>query len=515
MKKTKIEDLEKNIDAALDSMKQKGCGTYSRYDPEEKSWTLRELVRQYEMMCFCPRVQTRLGGPDNEGGWDQQNFEKFLNAVLEQISEMDRILIADLQLCYQNTKDKCSYSEKYYKEKMALDKEDPWNEGTPNGKYKTINVDGGNTVRFLAGFVLGNVTFEGRAFKDFSKDLQERFLDTITFDVTILRNITARELAKLFRARNSGPALNRQQIRSSRLTEHADSIRDLVSSLRDLFLAAFNKKNRDKLHPDEHVATYVQFESMRQAAGTLPSKKVDHAMLDEQYDELEECTGEELEKLMNPIKKFFKTVESAFQGVKIQSAEVLHTVEWAIYGVQNSVNFKIADPAIFRDAVLNLKDKVETNWSNLHVDEKGTDKSVLAELNPSKMLFNLGKQSANGKAWFEVTIANIEQDLEKAGLQPEERGEWLKNNWGISFRRKESDRYTFSEKVAQWRKQGGIVKTSDGDKEVSFAQIVLGIEEVEGDHKIPFAKTGETTRGNLQVISKELNRKKSDKVAEA
>jgi len=105
--------------------------------------------------------------------------------------------------------------------------------------------------------------------------------------------------------------------------------------------------------------------------------------------------------------------------------------------------------------------------------------------------------------------------LKGAALQPEKRGDWLKENWGLSFKRNNWDCYSFDEKLAQWRKQGGIVKTSDGDKEVSFAQIVLGIEEVEGDHKIPFAKTGETTRDNLQVISKELNRKKSDKIAEA
>jgi hypothetical protein len=427
---------------------------------------------------------------------------------------MDRILIADLSACYQNTKDRCSYSEKYYKDKMELDEETPWIDGTPNGKYKYLNGDGGNTVRYLAGFISGTVTFEGNKFQDLPEKLQKRLLDTICFEVTILKNITAPEFAKLFRTRNAGPALNPHQKRSSRLTDHADSVREIATLQKDLFEKLFSKKQLDSLDADEHVATWVEIERKYQDTKTIPEIKIDEALLDEQYDEFEGLNLQDIASIIDPVTDLFKTMKKGFEeNKKINKSDAWYPFQWSIYAIQKSEDFKIGDPQVFLDKILNLKDRIETDWSKLHVDEKGTDKNVITNFNPSKgMFYNLGKDSRNGKAWGEAVIANVEQDLKGANLQPEEKGEWLKEEWGLSFKRKFSDRYSFDEIIDQWRSQNGIVKTSDGDKEITYADIVLGREKVEGDHKIPFSNAGETTLDNLEVVSREYNRKKSDKV---
>lgn len=521
-KKKKKQDLIRdNLGLGLKDAKASLAGSsYSAYMPDPLPLTLRELVYIYAPQFWNdPSVQRP------KDAWDTQRGSEYLRSLTHGRGEKDgKIVLVEMAKCANN-----------------LELQNPaaaqaWNDAIEeSGGKKYSQGDGQHSVDFLVGFVLNEKPIdcggEKCYFDDMDRKHQEDLLNNLSLTAVVLKNITPKQFAQLFKDRNSMAKMSDHNRRQSGDELPKKKIRDLSTKLIERGFPASAAWKRDR-KLDEIIAAFVYWEQIWESTGEMPgtSVKVDKATLDRFYVEIENASTptsapEETEKALSVTEDI---LQQAWYGVtkewKDKSSKTLSALAWCTFALHHHGVFCLPKQPKRKQAYVSyvvnklsdikikIKDFLRENTTPAELQRAQWEE--VCALESRGPFYNLFKEPANAKKMVDIFLFMIEEEWEeavKAGKVDE-----FKKATGLSRKRKTQHNFTKKQRLEALEKHDYEISDIDEHgkefkRRITPYQYAAGLVDIHGDHKIPHDKGGDNTVDNCVPSTASYNLSKGNK----
>ena len=390
------------------------------------------------------------------------------------------IIVANIDSCMEKLS-KHSKDYAYFEKWKKLDK-------------KYISIDGNNRTITIDEYLAGKVTIEHREYllpdgaieinskNDRYNTHPQEMRDYINsfINIPICEYITATraDLSDLFVGVNHGIALNAQELRNAILVDFADEVREMVANYGDAFKFISKAKDNSRRARDEQIVNLAVYNAFGASKGISKSHK------DDAY-------------------KDGSTVSIAFgnNGKKLVEDTLKMVIKYADAGfkdVSTLMNLFIAVKHLHKEGRKILDKQKFFEWFMSSENARVGNKKPIAETKEGEWRNYSGCNKSTSDVFLVARYDYIVKDLQNISTE-------------IVFTPDPERLFTQQQRYTMWKRQGGVCPQTG--KKIPENQI-NNHELWAADHKMPYSKGGLTTLENGQLVCKEWNLAKGNKMPE-
>ena len=411
----------------------------------------------------------------SEARWDPKQKSEFVTSLIKGMAP-SRIIIANIETCLEESvEDSLCYN--YFSDWQNRGKEGI----SIDGNNRTITLDeylndqvgiGHGEYNLPSGTIIINE--KNDRFNTHPKLLKEHISNNIRISVCEYVKATRADLSELFKNINNGVPLNAQELRNATLVPFAEEVRKLAKQYGSAFGFMFKTNNRRVI--DEQIVNMSVYYSYGADYG-ISKKDKDNAYMDK------------------------STVWSNFKGAKKAIEETLKLVDkYANAGfkdVSTLLNLFVAVTYLQKEN-RNIVDKERFfKWFMATENARLADTTKLVETKTESRDYE-GCNTSTSDVYLLARYDYIVKDIQMApsdiiaSLDPERL-------------------FSRAQRYEMWARQGGVC-TQTG--KVIPEEDIHNHEVWAADHVKPYSKGGPTTLENGELVCKEYNLAKSNKMPE-
>jgi 5-methylcytosine-specific restriction endonuclease McrA len=429
-----------------------------------------------EMMGFKDDVGLDLSF-QSEARWPDSQKSEFITSLLHGMAP-SKIVIADIDACMESLS-KHSRDYKYFEDWKLKGK-------------KYISIDGNNRTITIDQYLKGKVTIahgeyllpsgkvditsKNDRYTTHPQELRDHISQFINISVCYYTMATRSDLSDLFRSINNGVPLNAQELRNATLVDFASDIRDLVAQ----YSGAFKHIKKDNVRR----AIDEQFVNLAVYHALGPNKGIKKNHKDEAYEE------------NSSISKAFDR-----DGRKVIEETMKMVEKYADAGfkeVSTLMNFFIAVNHLHKEN-RKITDKEKFfKWFMATENARIGDKTYLAETKEGESRSYLGCNKSTSADFLIARYDYIVSDLQSVPLD-------------IVHTPDPERLFTQQQRYEMWVQQKGVCPRTG--KKIPESEI-NNHDLWHADHVIPYSEGGSTTLENGELVCKDYNLKKSNKMPE-
>jgi hypothetical protein len=360
--------------------------------------------------------------------------------------------------------------------------------------FKWISIDGNNRTITIDEYLAGKVSIEHREYllpsgpveinskndryNTHPQEMRDYINSFIFIPICEYVNATRADLSDLFTSINHGVALNAQELRNAVLVDFAEEVRDLVQEYGDAFKYISKAKDNSRRARDEQIVNLAVYNALGAVKGISKSNK------DDAY-------------------KDNSTVSMAFEkgGRKIVEDTLKMIIKYADAGfkdVSTLMNLFMAVKHLHKEG-RKIQDKQKFfEWFMSSEAARIGNQKLIAETKKGQWRNYAGCNDTTSAPFLEKRYDYIVKDLQDISMD-------------IVFTPDPERLFTPQQRYAMWERQNGICPRTG--KKIPKDQI-NNHELWHADHVKPYSKGGPTTLDNGELVCKEYNLAKSNKMPE-
>jgi hypothetical protein len=360
--------------------------------------------------------------------------------------------------------------------------------------FKWISIDGNNRTITIDEYLAGKVSIEHREYllpsgpveinskndryNTHPQEMRDYINSFIFVPICEYVNATRADLSDLFTSINHGVALNAQELRNAVLVDFAEEVRDLVQEYGDAFKYISKAKDNSRRARDEQIVNLAVYNALGAVKGISKSNK------DDAY-------------------KDNSTVSMAFEkgGRKIVEDTLKMIIKYADAGfkdVSTLMNLFMAVKHLHKEG-RKIQDKQKFfEWFMSSEAARIGNQKLIAETKKGQWRNYAGCNDTTSAPFLEKRYDYIVKDLQDISMD-------------IVFTPDPERLFTPQQRYAMWERQNGICPRTR--KKIPKDQI-NNHELWAADHVKPYSKGGPTTLDNGELVCKEYNLAKSNKMPE-
>lgn len=409
---------------------------------------------------------------------DSQKTEYITSLIIGRAATS--IVVANIDKCMENLS-KHSRHYAYFKKWKDLG-------------FKWISIDGNNRTITIDEYLAGKVSIEHREYllpggpveinskndryNTHPQEMRDYINSCIFVSICEYTTATRDDLSDLFIAINNGVSLNAQELRNAVLVDFAIGVRDLVEQYGDAFKYISKAKDNSRRARDEQIVNLAVYNAIGASKGITKSHK------DDAY-------------------KDNSTVSIAFEkgGSKIIEDTLKMIIKYADAGfkdVSTLMNLFIAVKHLHKEGRKIIDRQKFFEWFMASENARIGDKTYLAETKEGENRTYAGCNKSTTDIFLIARYDYIVKDLQNISMD-------------IVFTPDPERLFTPQQRYEMWERQGGVCPATG--KKIPQDQI-NNHELWHADHIKPHSKGGLTTLENGQLVCKEYNQEKSNKLPE-
>lgn len=360
--------------------------------------------------------------------------------------------------------------------------------------FKWISIDGNNRTITIDEYLAGKVSLEHREYllpggpveinskndryNTHPQEMRDYINSCIFVPICEYTNATRADLSDLFTSINHGVPLNAQELRNAILCDFADEVRDLVLEYGGAFKYIAKAKDNSRRARDEQIVNLAVYNALGAAKGIAKSHK------DDAY-------------------KDNSTVSMAFEknGRKIVEDTLKMIIKYADAGfkdVSTLMNFFMAVKHLYKEG-RKIQDKQKFfTWFMETENARVADKTLIADTKEGESRTYAGCNKSTTDRFLVARYDYIVKDLQDISTE-------------IVHTPDPERLFTPQQRFEMWERQGGVCPRTG--KKIPKDQI-NNHELWAADHVIPHSKGGLTTLENGELVCKEYNLAKGNKMPE-
>jgi hypothetical protein len=336
-------------------------------------------------------------------------------------------------------------------------------------KFEYISIDGNNRTQFI----LSEYEKHLKNYRDTSDEVRKVLNNEIT--INVIKYATKEELHQIAIDINSNTSWNNQEKRNAILSEVSNYVRSISDNMEPVSLK-IKEINVKRLGDDEMYAIFLYYSQHR-------CNNVSTKNLNTMYKS--NVGVENISLFEKTLSNWGKIVDYMIENKMGRMKSVSHNLFFFLWEMRFNHNYKLND------------DMIEVFAQKyIELENERFEKSLDANLD-----INL---------WYQLN-RNVSKNIDK---KVQRIIKDFENYAGDVFYKLDTVRnFKVEDKLRKCIETNGVVNRLDGSIEIITPLQSMDGNIIEGDHPIPHSKGGKTNpETNLELLIKEDNRKKSDKM---
>jgi hypothetical protein len=388
--------------------------------------------------------------------WGDISKKGYNNSLIKGTA-VGSFVLADVQTCFEKAKMEGNVGDMEFFD------------GFLKRKFEYISIDGNNRTQFI----LSEYEKHLKNYRDTSDEVRKVLNNEIT--INVIKYATKEELHQIAIDINSNTSWNNQEKRNAILSEVSNYVRSISDNMEPVSLK-IKEINVKRLGDDEMYAIFLYYSQHR-------CNNVSTKNLNTMYKS--NVGVENISLFEKTLSNWGKIVDYMIENKMGRMKSVSHNLFFFLWEMRFNHNYKLND------------DMIEVFAQKyIELENERFEKSLDANLD-----INL---------WYQLN-RNVSKNIDK---KVQRIIKDFENYAGDVFYKLDTVRnFKVEDKLRKCIETNGVVNRLDGSIEIITPLQSMDGNIIEGDHPIPHSKGGKTNpETNLELLIKEDNRKKSDKM---
>jgi len=388
--------------------------------------------------------------------WGDISKKGYNNSLIKGTA-VGSFVLADVQTCFEKAKMEGNVGDMEFFD------------GFLKRKFEYISIDGNNRTQFI----LSEYEKHLKNYRDTSDEVRKVLNNEIT--INVIKYATKEELHQIAIDINSNTSWNNQEKRNAILSEVSNYVRSISDNMEPVSLK-IKEINVKRLGDDEMYAIFLYYSQHR-------CNNVSTKNLNTMYKS--NVGVENISLFEKTLSNWGKIVDYMIENKMGRMKSVSHNLFFFLWEMRFNHNYKLND------------DMIEVFAQKyIELENERFEKSLDANLD-----INL---------WYQLN-RNVSKNIDK---KVQRIIKDFENYVGDVFYKLDTVRnFKVEDKLRKCIETNGVVNRLDGSIEIITPLQSMDGNIIEGDHPIPHSKGGKTNpETNLELLIKEDNRKKSDKM---
>jgi len=388
--------------------------------------------------------------------WGDISKKGYNNSLIKGTA-VGSFVLADVQTCFEKAKMEGNVGDMEFFD------------GFLKRKFEYISIDGNNRTQFI----LSEYEKHLKNYRDTSDEVRKVLNNEIT--INVIKYATKEELHQIAIDINSNTSWNNQEKRNAILSEVSNYVRSISDNMEPVSLK-IKEINVKRLGDDEMYAIFLYYSQHR-------CNNVSTKNLNTMYKS--NVGVENISLFEKTLSNWGKIVDYMIENKMGRMKSVSHNLFFFLWEMRFNHNYKLND------------DMIEVFAQKyIELENERFEKSLDANLD-----INL---------WYQLN-RNVSKNIDK---KVQRIIKDFENYVGDVFYKLDTVRnFKVEDKLRKCIETNGVVNRLDGSIEIITPLQSMDGNIIEGDHPIPHSKGGKTNpETNLELLIKEDNRKKSDKI---
>lgn len=388
--------------------------------------------------------------------WGDISKKGYNNSLIKGTA-VGSFVLADVQTCFEKAKMEGNVGDMEFFD------------GFLKRKFEYISIDGNNRTQFI----LSEYEKHLKNYRDTSDEVRKVLNNEIT--INVIKYATKEELHQIAIDINSNTSWNNQEKRNAILSDVSNYVRNISDNMEPVSLK-IKEINVKRLGDDEMYAIFLYYSQHR-------CNNVSTKNLNTMYKS--NVGVENISLFEKTLSNWGKIVDYMIENKMGRMKSVSHNLFFFLWEMRFNHNYKLND------------DMIEVFAQKyIELENERFEKSLDTNLD-----INL---------WYQLN-RNVSKNIDK---KVQRIIKDFENYAGDVFYKLDSVRnFKVEDKLRKCIETNGIINRLDGSIEIITPLQSMDGNIIEGDHPIPHSKGGKTNpETNLELLIKEDNRKKSDKI---
>jgi hypothetical protein len=382
--------------------------------------------------------------------------KKGYNKSLFKGTAVGSFVLADVQTCFEKAKMDGNVSDMEFFD------------GFLKRKFEYISIDGNNRTQFIVSEYSNHL----KNYRDSSDEIRKVLNGEVT--INVIKYATKVELHQIAIDINSNTSWNKQETRNAILGSVSNYIREISDKMEPVSLK-IKEINVKRLGDDEMYATFLYYS--QHMCNTISPKNITTMYMSN-------VGLESIQLFEKTLTNWGKMTDYMIEHKMGRMKSVTHNLFYFLWDMRVNHNYKLREDMI---------ESFTQKYVDLENERMRTSIDVTTGINN----------------WYEINRYSVKSIDKKVKRIIEDFGDEL----DVYFYKLDGVRnFKVEDKLRKCIETNGMINRLDGSVIIVTPLQSMDGDMVEGDHVIPHSKSGESNPDNLELLIKQDNRKKSDKI---